>query len=245
MQYGIIYARFSPRPDANKSQSVEAQIDRCKTYCTAHRYALGGIYDDRAASGASLDNRPGLEAALVRCCERRGVLVMYSLSRLARSTKATIEIADRLKLAGADLASVSEQIDTTTAAGKMIFRLFAVLAEFERELTVERTTVVMRYHQANGRRMTRADRLPYGWMPDPEDNARVVVCAEEQATIDRICREYALPQRLRALGAISEVPGYLRIAKKLETDGVTCRGGVWYPSTIRAIVRRLMGLPRR
>ena len=57
--------------------------------------------------------------------------VVYSLSRLARSTRDTIEIADRLDRDGADSSSLSERIDTTTAAGKMAFRMMAVLAEFE------------------------------------------------------------------------------------------------------------------
>ena len=74
-----------------------------------------------------------------------GILVVYSLSRLARSTKDTIAIAERLKAGRAHLVSLSEKIDTTSASGTMIFRLFAVLAEFDRDLVSERTRGAMAY----------------------------------------------------------------------------------------------------
>jgi DNA invertase Pin-like site-specific DNA recombinase len=68
---------------------------------------------------------------LAAACERKAALIVYSLSRLARSTKDAIAISERLAKNGADLVSLSERIDTTTAAGKIVFRMLAVLAEFE------------------------------------------------------------------------------------------------------------------
>ncbi len=58
-----------------------------------------------------------------------GVLVVYSLSRLARNTTETLELGERLAKAGADLVSLSEKIDTTSAAGKMVFRMLAARAQ--------------------------------------------------------------------------------------------------------------------
>lgn len=58
---------------------------------------------------------------------------MYSLSRLARSVKDTIAIAERLERSGANLVSLSERIHTTLALGKMVFRLLSTLNEFERD----------------------------------------------------------------------------------------------------------------
>ncbi|MCH7872780.1 MAG: recombinase family protein [Planctomycetes bacterium] len=66
-------------------------------------------------------------------------LVVYSLSRLARSTRDAIEIAERLDRAGADLVSLTERLDTTSAAGKMLFRMLAVLAEIRTMRTAGRS----------------------------------------------------------------------------------------------------------
>lgn len=71
------------------------------------------------------------------------MLVVYSLSRLARSTTDAIAISERLAKSGADLVSLSEWIDTTSASGKMVFRMLAVLAESERDLVSERTKTAM------------------------------------------------------------------------------------------------------
>ena len=63
---------------------------------------------------------------------------MFKLDRMARSTKDAIDIVERLDKAGADLVGLSEHIDTTTAAGKIVFRLLVAFAEFERALIGER-----------------------------------------------------------------------------------------------------------
>jgi DNA invertase Pin-like site-specific DNA recombinase len=90
-------------------------------------------------------------------------LVFYSLSRLARSTKDAIAISERLSRAGADLVSLSEKIDTTSAAGKMIFRLLAVLAEFERDLISERTKAALSVKREKRERISAGFRLASIW----------------------------------------------------------------------------------
>ena len=103
------------------------------------RRELVAVHVDAGLSGAKAHNRPALQAALTDACKHKAALVVYSLSRLARSTKDAIAISERLHKAGADLVSLSEKIDTTSAAGKMVFRMLAVLAEFERDIISERT----------------------------------------------------------------------------------------------------------
>jgi DNA invertase Pin-like site-specific DNA recombinase len=96
-------------------------------------YELAQTFADEGLSGHSMEKRAGLQAAVDAVCRCGGVLVVYSLSRLARNTRETLELGERLSKAGADLVSLSEKIDTTSAAGKMVFRMLAVLAEFERD----------------------------------------------------------------------------------------------------------------
>lgn len=77
--------------------------------------------EDAGISGKGILHRPGLQQAQQVACEKKAVLVIYSLSRLSRSTKNILQIAERLDKDGADLVSLSERIDTTSASGKRSF----------------------------------------------------------------------------------------------------------------------------
>ena len=139
------YVRVSTELQAQEGISLDAQQAKIRAWCDANGYALIYIYVDAGLSGSRSDNRPGLQRALEAACRPNTALVVYSLSRLARSTKDAILLSERLAKGGADLVSLSERIDTTTAAGKMVFRMLAVLSEFERDLLSERTKTAIVY----------------------------------------------------------------------------------------------------
>ena len=180
MPRAIGYIRVSTVDQADSGLSLEAQQGRIRAWSDANGYALVDVFIDAGISGKRADNRPGLQDALNVACKVRGTaLVVYSLSRLARSTTDAIAIAQRLEKAGADLVSLSERIDTTSAAGKMVFRMLAVLAEFERDLVSERTTAALAVKRANGQRV---GSVPYGF--DLADDGTTLVPNEsEQAVI--------------------------------------------------------------
>jgi DNA invertase Pin-like site-specific DNA recombinase len=125
----IGYVRVSTAEQATEGVSLDAQRARIAAWARANDAELVDVFTDAGLSGGRADNRPGLQAALDRACSGQAALVVYSLSRLARSTRDAITISERLDTAGADLVSLSEKIDTTTAAGKMVFRMLAVLAD--------------------------------------------------------------------------------------------------------------------
>ena len=165
MGKAIGYIRVSTDGQATDGVSLEAQEAKIRAWGDLNGYEIVSIHVDAGLSGKRADNRPALQEALSRCA-KGSALVVYSLSRLARSTKDTLEIADRLAGTGADLVSLSERIDTTTASGKMVFRMLAVLAEFERDQVSERTRFAMAHKKGNGERVgsvrglsTRADIL--------------------------------------------------------------------------------------
>lgn len=140
-------------------------------------------------------------------------------SRLARSTKDALSISDRLAKAGADLVSLSESIDTTSAAGKMVFRMLAVLAEFERDVIAERTRAAMQHKKAKGERISRE--AAYGFRLD---EGRVIADADEQ-------RAVALVAELRGAGR-----SLRSIATALESAGLRPRvGRRWHPQTVARI----------
>jgi DNA invertase Pin-like site-specific DNA recombinase len=145
----IGYVRVSTQDQATEGISLDAQRDRIRKWTELNDGDLIAIYEDAGISGSSTKGRPGLEQALTAAV-RGTALVSYSISRLARSTRDMLDIADRLERQGADLVSLSEKIDTTTAAGRMVFRMLAVLAEFERDQISERTKMALRVLKAKG-----------------------------------------------------------------------------------------------
>lgn len=102
------------------------------------------------ASG-SLPERPKLQRALEELRDGEDVLVVWRLDRLGRSLRHLIETVADLEKRQVGLRSLTEGIDTTTAAGRMVFHIFGALAEFERELIRERTQAGLAAARARGR----------------------------------------------------------------------------------------------
>ncbi|MCA9108548.1 MAG: recombinase family protein [Planctomycetaceae bacterium] len=224
MQKVIGYIRVSTEGQASDGVSLEAQTHRIGAWCEANGYELAGVFSDAGVSGGRADNRPALQDALDAVCRSGGVLVVYSLSRLARSTKDTLVIGERLEKAGADLVSLSERIDTTSAAGKMVFRLLAVMAEFERDLTAERTAAVMAHKRSKGER---TGTIPFGFSLS-DDGVSLITDQTEQAALQAI-------QEMREAGM-----SLRRIAESLTERGFKTKSGgtVWKHSSVQSIINR-------
>ncbi len=197
MKRAIGYVRVSSAGQAENGVSLDAQRAKIRAWCDVNDYTLGQVYTDAGMSGKRADNRVGLQDALQTACKKRGTaIVVYSLSRLARSTRDAINIAERLDKAGADLVSMSEHIDTTTAAGKMVFRMLAVLAEFERDLVSERTRTALAHKKANGERI---GTIPFGWRV-ADDGVRLIEVPDQQRVLRLISRMRSRGRTYKAIG---------------------------------------------
>jgi DNA invertase Pin-like site-specific DNA recombinase len=114
------------------------------------------VFEDYA-SGAKVE-RKGLIAALDYV--RRGdTLVVWKLDRLGRSTKDLLKIVDDLKKKEVGFKSLKESIDTNTSGGKLTFHIFSSLAEFERDVIIERTNAGLVAARARGRQGGRPAKL--------------------------------------------------------------------------------------
>jgi DNA invertase Pin-like site-specific DNA recombinase len=184
-QQAIAYIRVSTSGQAEDGVSLDAQRSKIAAWCEVMGYELVQVFADEGISGHSMEKRAGLQVAVDTVCVSGAVLVVYSLSRLARNARETLELGERLNKAGADLVSLSEKIDTTSAAGKMVFRMLAVLAEFERDQVSERTTMALQYKKALGEKL--GGRVPYGKQLSA-DGIHLEANPNEQAVID-IARE--------------------------------------------------------
>ncbi|WP_103108745.1 recombinase family protein [Brevibacillus reuszeri] len=131
------YARVS-----TQDQSLDLQID-----------ALTGAGCDeiyREKVSGMKDDRPELDR-LLSYARQGDTLVIYKLDRLGRSTKRLLELAEELEQRGIELVSIRDQIDTSTAVGKAMFRMLMVLAEMERDIIVERTRAGLEAARARGK----------------------------------------------------------------------------------------------
>jgi DNA invertase Pin-like site-specific DNA recombinase len=140
----IGYARVSK---ADNSQVLDLQIDALTNAGVNEE----NIYTDKISG--SKDERPGLENCL-KALRENDVLVVYKLDRLGRNLKhliQTVEDLTKRKIGFKVLSGQGVNIDTTTPAGKMIFSIFGALAEFERELIIERTKAGLQAARARGR----------------------------------------------------------------------------------------------
>lgn len=141
----IGYARVSK---ADGNQVLDLQIDALQGIGITY----GQIYVDKA-SGAK-DDRPGLDNCL-KALREGDTLVVWKLDRLGRNLKHLVSTVDDLSNRNIGFKVLSGQgadIDTTTPAGKMVFGIFAALAEFERELICERTIAGLNAARARGRK---------------------------------------------------------------------------------------------
>ncbi|OMD81175.1 MULTISPECIES: recombinase family protein [Paenibacillus] len=133
----IGYSRVS-----TQDQSLDLQTDALtKAGCIK-------IFEEKA-SGKN-DERTELAKALEYLREG-DALVIYKLDRLARSTKKLIELSELLEQRGIELISIRDNIDTTTAVGRAMFKMLAVIAELERDIISERTMAGLEAARARGR----------------------------------------------------------------------------------------------
>lgn len=219
----IGYIRVSTVRQAAEGVSLDAQRAKIEGWAVANDAPLVAVHVDAGLSGGKADNRPGLQKALHAACKLKAALVVYSLSRLARSTKDAIAISERLHKAGADLVSLNEKIDTTSAAGKMVFRMLAVLAEFERDLISERTSAAMQHMRSQGKRV---GAVPYGFDLDP-DGETLHENAIEQSAISMMRANRVDGLSLRA------------IAEALDKFGIKSKTGKkWTAEVVRGILKR-------
>lgn len=175
------YARVSKA----EGQDTAAQIGALK--------AAGAetIFED-AASGGRCD-RPALQE-LLDTVGQGDVVIVWKLDRLSRSLMDLLRIMDRLDKAGTGFRSLTETIDTTTPAGRMMMQMLGSVAEFERELIRERTRAGLAHAREQGRQLGRRRALTSDqrrkairWMQEGQSQAEIArTFGVHRSTVSRI-----------------------------------------------------------
>jgi len=136
----IGYARVS-----TDDQTLDLQLDALKKAgCSEDK-----TYTDKISSGKA--ERPGLQHALDQLREG-DTLVVWRLDRLGRSLQELISLVNGIRAKGADFKSLTENMDTNTSGGKLVFHFFGALAEYERSIIRERTNAGLQAARARGRK---------------------------------------------------------------------------------------------
>jgi site-specific DNA recombinase len=172
-----IYSRVSTEEQAKEGLSIDAQIDKCKAFCSARDWNVYKVYKDAGFSAGTM-KRPAMELLLRDAKEKKfNIILVFKIDRFSRNLKDLIMVLEKLKEKDINFTSVTEQIDTTSAMGEAFFQIIGVFAQLERGMVKERVKLAFDRKIDFGESLSRA---PFGYfyknkrlVPHPENSEKV------------------------------------------------------------------------
>ena len=147
-----LYARVST---SNGQQDPDMQLRELREFVERRGWHVAEVYTDAGVSGAKA-SRPALNRLMVDAARRRfDAVVVWRFDRFARSVSHLLRALENFQALGIDFVSLSENVDTSTPTGKMIFTVLGAVAELERSLIVERVKAGLRNARAKGKKLGR------------------------------------------------------------------------------------------
>lgn len=176
-----IYARVST---TNHGQDVTLQTREVRQFAEARGWQIVGEYVDSGISG-SKERRPQLDALMADARRRRfDCVLVYRYDRFARSLRQLVNALEEFRTLGIDFVSLHEGVDTSTPNGRLVFGIFASIAEFERELIRDRVLSGLRNARAKGKRLGRPRKFA--------DASRIATLRTQGRSWREICAETGL-----------------------------------------------------
>ncbi|KMK77956.1 recombinase family protein [Alkalihalobacillus pseudalcaliphilus] len=207
-----IYARVSTLEQAEEGYSIDEQVRVLRDLCEREGYVVHKEYVDRGKSGKNIKGRPALQQLLHDAKSKDFDLVLvWKVNRFSRKTKDLLNIVEELEKRNIDFRSYTERYETETPAGKMQFRMLAVIAEFERDNIAQNVKMGMLARAKEGS-WNGGQVLGYDVVSVPGENrkrklSKLVVNPTEAQTVRKIFNLYV------------EGNGYKFIANKLNKEG--------------------------
>ena len=134
------------------------QLRELREYCSRRGWLIAGEWIDLGISG-SRESRPQLNKLIIACRQRKlDAVVVYRYDRFARSLRHLVNALEEFRSLGVEFVSLHEGVDTSTPNGRLVFGIFASIAEFERELIRERVKSGLAAARANGKKLGRPKR---------------------------------------------------------------------------------------
>jgi DNA invertase Pin-like site-specific DNA recombinase len=135
------------------------QLEELRAYCARREWLVAGEYVDSGVSGAK-EHRPELDRLLADCHRRQvDAVVVYRYDRFARSLRQLVNALEEFRSLGIEFISLHEGVDTSTPNGRLVFGIFASIAEFERELIRERVRSGIAAARDRGTQLGRPEKI--------------------------------------------------------------------------------------
>lgn len=218
-----LYTRVSSRNQAGADySSLETQRERLEAYCKSQEgYTVYRVYEDGGYSADSLD-RPALKEMLRNIREGRlNCVLAYKIDRLTRSVKDFHQLMDLFDRNGVKFVSVTQSLDTQNPMGRLLRNVLPDFAQFEREMTADRTRDKMYQRAQKG--LWNGGCAPYGYVAE---NKRLSVNPEEAALVRFMFQYFA------------DTPSLSRLREELHRRGWYTRSGKpWSKTALDQILR--------
>jgi DNA invertase Pin-like site-specific DNA recombinase len=155
MPFSHRIATYSRVSTAHHDQNPEIQVQELRRFCKARGWEIAHEIIDHGYSGSS-DNRPGLRQLLTLVRSRQvDMVVVLKLDRLFRSLKHLVMTLEDFEALGVQFVAVRDNVDYSTAAGRLFVQVLGCLGEFEKALVRERTLLGLAHARAQGKRLGR------------------------------------------------------------------------------------------
>lgn len=214
----VAYVRVSTDQQAESGLSLASQQDRLRAWATMQGDVdLLDVIVDAGESARNLD-RPGV-ARVLDMIDRRDVdvVLVVKLDRLTRSTRDLGDLLDRLQAADVALVSLTENLDTSTASGRMIVGMLGVVAQWEREIIAERTRDALSVKRSRGERFTNVPPTGFRFV-----DGRMVEDDRESRMLDALRSMPTASMSLRSVSRALADAGHLsRTGKPLTAAAVS------------------------
>lgn len=182
----VIYKRVSTAIQVSDGVSLEHQEEKLKAYCVVQGWDLVYVYEDAGLSGKETTSRLAYQQMMKDAAENKfDCIVVYKLDRLTRSVKDFHELIEKLDIYKVNIVSVTQNLDTSTAVGRLLRNILVDFANFEREMILERTMDVKYSLAEKGQWL--GGKAPFGYKVV---NKKLVLVEEQAKVVKEIFELY-------------------------------------------------------
>ena len=215
-----IYTRVSTEDQAKEGFSLDAQLDKLRSYCKARDWTIAHEYIDDGYSGRTI-KRPAY-IQMIEELDSWDILLVIKMDRIHRNSKNFMMMMEYLKQKEKEFVSMSESLDTSTAMGRFVMDIIQRIAQLESEQIGERVYIGMEQKaRTNGGVL--GFNIPYGYY---YSDGFLSIDREETPVVENI---YTWYKNGRSMGEIAKMLNEAKVPTK--------KGGVWAKKTISTILK--------
>ena len=215
-----IYTRVSTEDQAKEGFSLDAQLDKLRSYCKARDWIVSGEYIDDGYSGRNV-KRPAYNRMMVEL-EKWDTILVIKMDRIHRNSKNFMLMMEHLNKNEKEFASMSESFDTSTAMGRFVMNIIQGIAQLESEQIGERVYIGME-QKARTAGGVLGFNIPYGY---EYCDGKLQIIEDEARIVKEI---YSWYQEGKSMGKIAKILNSTKIPTK--------KGGFWAKKTISTILK--------